>query len=173
MNKLTGLIAAAFTPMNGNGGINLKLIPDIVAFLLKQNIRGLYVCGSTGEGPSLATREREQVAAAYVEAAAGRIPVIVQVGHNSVEEARRLAGHAASIGADAVSAVSPSYFLPENIAALVETFARIADAAPATPFYYYHIPRLSGLSLSPLSFLEKAQDRIPTLAGDRGTEHDT
>ncbi len=165
MDRLTGLIAATFTPMHPDGGVNLAPVPAMVEGLLRNGITALYVCGSTGEGPSLTTGEREQVAEAFVAAAAGRLPVMVQVGHNSVEDARRLAAHAASIGADAISAVSPSYFIPEGVAALVETLGRVTDAAPDLPFYYYHIPRLSGVSLSPLAFLEAAPARMPSLAG--------
>ncbi len=165
MKKLTGLIAATFTPMHHDGQVNLDPIPSIVERLMRQGVRGLYVCGSTGEGPSLTTDERERVAAAYVESVRGRIPVVVQVGHNSVEDARRLAKHAASIGADAISAVPPSYFLPENVSVLIETLGHITDAAPGLPFYYYHIPRLSGLSLDLIAFLKTAPARIPSLAG--------
>lgn len=172
MNRLTGLIAATFTPMHQDGQVNLDPIPAMVQILLRQKISGLYVCGSTGEGPSLTTGERERVAQAYVEAVRGRIPVIVQVGHNSVEDARRLAKHAASIGADAISAVSPSYFIPENVSTLTATLAQITDAAPELPFYYYHIPRLSGLSLDVVAFLETAPARIPSLAGIKFSSRD-
>ena len=165
MERLTGLIAATFTPMHPDGSVNLAPVPAMVDGLLRNGITALYVCGSTGEGPSLTTEERERAAEAFVAAAAGRLPVMVQVGHNSVEDARRLAAHAASVGADAISAVSPSYFIPEGVAALVETLGRITDAAPDLPFYYYHIPRLSGVSLSPLAFLEAAPARMPSLAG--------
>lgn len=72
---------------------------------------------------------------------------MVQVGRNSVEDARRLAAHAASAGADALSArCRRHHFIPEGVTALVETLGRITDAAPDLPFYYYHIPRLSGVS---------------------------
>ncbi len=172
MKKLTGLIAATFTPMHPDGSVNLAPVPAMVDRLAGQGVKGLYVCGSTGEGPSLTTGERERVAEAFAAAAAGRMPVVVQVGCNCVEDARQLARHAASIGADAISAVSPSYFIPEGVAALVETLGRITDAAPELPFYYYHIPRLSGLSLSPLAFLEAAPARIPSLAGVKFSSRD-
>jgi N-acetylneuraminate lyase len=87
------------------------------------------------------------------------------VGHNSIGDARRLAKHAVSIGADAISAVPPSYFLPENVSVLIETLGHITDAAPGLPFYYYHIPRMSGLSLDLIAFLKTAPARIPSLAG--------
>jgi len=165
MNKLTGLIAATFTPMDQDGKVLLDPIPRIVEMLVKNGVKGLYVCGSTGEGPSLTIEERERVAQAYIEAAQGRVPVVVQVGHNCLEDARHLAKHAASVGADAISAVPPSYFIPEGVGALVETLARITDAVNDMPFYYYHIPRLSGVSLNVPAFLQAAKDRIPSLAG--------
>jgi N-acetylneuraminate lyase len=63
------------------------------------------VCGTTGEGESLSAAERSAIAEAYVAAAAGRLPVLVQVGHNSYAQARELAAHAQRIGADGISAL--------------------------------------------------------------------
>ena len=165
MTKLSGVIAATFTPMTGQGEVDCGLIPPMVDRLIADGVQGLYVCGSTGEGPSMTTAERKQVAAAFVDAAAGRIPVVVQVGHNAVAEARDLARHAASIGANAISAVPPSYYGIGSIDTLVATVAEIAEAAPQTAFYYYHIPMLSGLGFDAADIMEAAAERIPTLAG--------
>ena len=63
----------------------------MVEHLLSSGIQGIFVCGSTGEGPSLTIAERKQVAEAYVRAARGRLYTFVHVGHNSLEEARGLA----------------------------------------------------------------------------------
>ena len=172
MKRLTGLIAATFTPMNEESQVILDPIPAMVDRLLQQGIRGLYVCGSTGEGPSLTVGERERVAQAFVESVRGRVPVVIQVGHNSLEDARQLAAHAAAIGADAISAVTPSYFLPESASTLVDCLARITEAAPETPFYYYHIPQLSRLNLPLPAFLEAASARLPSMAGIKFSSRD-
>jgi N-acetylneuraminate lyase len=50
--------------------------------------------------------------------------------------------------------------------------ARVAAAAPATPYYYYDIPSMTGLSHSMSDFLEKAPAQIPTLAGLKFTNSD-
>lgn len=165
MMLLSGLIAATFTPMDDHGAVNVSLIPTIVDGLLERGVNGFYVCGSTGEGPSLTTVERKAVAEAYVSATRGRVPVVVQVGHNSLEDARDLAAHAASIGADAISAVPPTYFKPNSLGCLIDTVAQVCDAAPDTPFYYYHIPVLSGVNFDMPEFLKAAPVRIPSLAG--------
>ena len=165
MTRLSGLIAATFTPMTAEGEIDCGPIAAIVERLVGEGVEGLYVCGSTGEGPSMTTDERKRVAAAYLEAVAGRIPVVVQVGHNAVADAKELARHAEAIGADAISAVPPSYYRVADIETLVATVAEIAAAAANTPFYYYHIPQLSGLGFDAADIMQLAAEQLPTLAG--------
>ncbi|MBN1395336.1 MAG: dihydrodipicolinate synthase family protein [Pirellulales bacterium] len=167
--RISGLVAAAFTPMRENGSLALERVPGIVDFLHRNRIAGLYVVGSTGEGASLDSEERRATAEAFVRAAAGRMPVIVQTGHNSLADARRLAAHARQIGASAVSAVPPSYFKLDSIETLVACMAEVAAAAPGTPFYYYHIPRLTDAAFDMVDFLRHAGERIPTLAGMKYT----
>jgi N-acetylneuraminate lyase len=166
---LSGLVAATFTPMRPDGSLNLTMAKPIVDHLVQSGVSGLYVCGSTGEGPLLTTVERKETAAAYVEAAAGRVPVVVQVGHSSVVEARELAAHAQQIGADATSAVAPYYFKPGSVAALADCLAEIAGGAPKLPFYYYHIPELSGVNANMVELLQLAPTKMSNFAGIKYT----
>jgi N-acetylneuraminate lyase len=168
-NRLSGLVAATFTPMHPDGALNLAMAKPIVDHLLRCGVSGLYVCGSTGEGPLLTTEERKATAAAYVEAAAGRLPIVVQVGHSSVVEARELAAHAQEIGADATSAVAPYYFKPNSATILADCLAEIAGGAPKLPFYYYHIPELSGVTANAVELLNLASAKIPNFAGIKYT----
>jgi N-acetylneuraminate lyase len=167
--RLSGLIAATFTPMQPDGSLHLAMANPIVEHLIRTGISGLYVCGSTGEGPLLTSDERKATAAAYVEAAAGRLPVVVQVGHSSVVEARQLATHAQQIGATAISAVAPYYFKPGSVDVLADCLAEIAAGAPKLPFYYYHIPLLTGVSFEMLELLGKVSAKVPTFAGIKYT----
>ncbi|MCC9658639.1 dihydrodipicolinate synthase family protein [Rhodopirellula halodulae] len=167
---LSGLIAATYTPMHPNGDLNLEVVPSLVDHLMRSGISGLYVCGSTGEGMSLTTGERQQLAGAFVDAANDRVPVIVQVGHNSLRDARELAAHAESIGAHAISATCPSYYKIADSDSLVDCMCEVATAAPETPFYYYHIPALTGSSVVMPEFLRLATERMPTLRGLKYTD---
>ncbi|MHC4564784.1 MAG: dihydrodipicolinate synthase family protein [Planctomycetota bacterium] len=163
--KHTGLIAAVFTPMKQDRTLNLEIVPAIAEHLIGDGVQGFYVCGTTGEGPLLSSEERRAVAQAYVAAAGGRVPVIVQVGHNSLAEARGLALHAGEIGADAISAVAPMYFRPESTEVLIDCLREIASVVPDLPLFYYHIPALSGVNLDVLDLLGRAEKRLPSLAG--------
>ena len=167
--RLTGLIAATFTPMHQDGSLRLEAVEPMVERLLSEGISGFYVVGSTGEGVSLSGRERRDAAEAFVKAANGRIPVVVQVGHNSLAEARELAAHAQQIGATAISAVPPHYFKINSVETLVDCMAEVAGGAPETPFYYYNVPHLSGAALSMLDFLRLGGERLPTLVGIKYT----
>ncbi len=160
-----GLIAATFTPMTPDGDLNLGLVGRITGRLIADGIKGLYVCGSTGEGVSLTTAERRAVAEAYVEASAGRIPIIVQVGHESIRQAAELAAHAEKIGADAVSAIPPTYFRPVDLETVVACSREIASAAPSLDFFYYHIPVKTKVEVDISALVEASLAAIPNFAG--------
>ena len=167
--RFTGLIAATFTPMHADGTLRLDRAAPMVEFLQRSGITAIYVVGSTGEGVSLSAGERRETAEAFVRAAKGRMPVIVQVGHTSLVEARELAAHAQETGADAVSAVPPFYFKPTSAANLADCMAQVADGAPALPFYYYHIPSITSVGLDLVEFVRIARERLPTFAGIKYT----
>lgn len=117
-SELTGLIAAVHTPLHADGRLHLELVPAIVRQLADDTVDGFFVCGSTGEFPSLTDNERKGVARAYKEAV-GDLPVIVHVGHTSLRAAQELAEHVQSVGADAIAATAPFYFKPATTGALV------------------------------------------------------
>ncbi|MBN2314366.1 MAG: dihydrodipicolinate synthase family protein [Sedimentisphaerales bacterium] len=167
--RYTGLFAAAFSPMQEDGSLNLTQIPHIVDYLIEAGISGLYICGATGEGPSLSSEERRAVAEAYIKATAGRLTTIVQIGHNSLAEVRDLASHAESIGADAISVMPPLCYKFNSVKTLIDCLAHISDAAPTMPLFYYHIPSLTGMSFDMVEFLREGGRRIPHLAGIKYT----
>ena len=162
---ISGLIPAVFTPMKADSSVNLESIAPVTEQLISEGVKGVYICGSTGEGPCLSREERMAVSEAYVKAVAGRVPTMVQVGHQSIVVARELAKHAQSIGADAISAIPPNYFKPRSLDNLVDALAEIATATPDTPFYYYHIPAVTGVPVDMVQLLEKVTGRIPNFVG--------
>ena len=169
MNHFTGLLAAPFTPFAAAGDLNLGIIPSYVDKLVADGLKGIFVCGSNGEGPNMTTEERMITAEAFKQAAGSRIKVYVHVGHSSIKESQRLSTHAVKIGADAISSVAAFYFKPNNIHALVDALAEIASAAPELPFYYYHIPHLTGMNLDMVELLKMGEKKIPNLKGIKYT----
>lgn len=167
--KIKGIVAATFSAYLPDGSLNIDLIPAIADKLVADGLSGVYICGTNGEGPNLTVEERMAVAEAYVKAVDKRILVMVHVGHTSIYESKKLAAHAAKIGADAISAVAAFYFKPVSTQNLVDCMAEIASGAPNLPFYYYHMPTLTGVGMDMVELLTIGESRIPNLAGIKYT----
>lgn len=172
MPKFEGLIAAPFTAMHPDGSVNLAMIEVQAKSLVRDGVRGAFVCGTTGEGLSLTVEERREVAAAWRKAAPSDFALFVHVGHAAVAEAQALAEHAVSIGADAVAAMPSSPFASGRVEEVARYAAAIASAAPELPFFYYHIPSVSNVRISIHDLLAHAGPRIPNLAGVKFTHED-
>lgn len=167
-----GLIAAPFTPMDDQSNINLEPIGRYVDHLADSGVSGAFVCGTTGESPSLTTEERLAVLEEWVTRSSGRLKIICHAGGNSLPQSVELARHAAQTGADAVGAFAPFFFKPTNAEELLGFLAPVADAAPGLPFYYYHIPSLTGVNIPVIDVLKKARERIPNFRGVKYTHFD-
>ncbi len=171
--RLHGLVAATHTPFHADGSLNLAVVEQQAAHMLKNEVGVVFIGGSTGESLSLTIEERLQLAQRWSDVVRGSdLRLVVHVGTNCVDDARAMSAQAEKLGAAAIAAVAPSYFKPRDLETLIATVARIASAAPATPFYYYDIPVLTGLSHSMPDFLAQAPGRIPTLAGLKFTNPD-
>ncbi len=165
--KFTGLCTATHTPFHADGSLNLAVVERQAAFLRSHGITSVFIGGTTGESSSLTAAERAALNErwALVGPAHG-VEVVVHVGANCLTEATQLAAHAEKNGAKAVSMIAPSYFKPRTMADLVASCAMVAKAAPRTPFYYYDIPGMTGISGFPVDeFLKTASPIIPNLAG--------
>ena len=170
--QLTGLIAAPFTPMRADGSVNLDMIETYAHTLAANGVAGAFPCGTTGESLSLAVEERMAVAGRWQAVAPDGLAVIVHVGHNCLADAKALAAHAQKIGARAIGAMGPCFFKPGSVDDLVAWCTELAAAAPGLPFYYYHIPSMTGVQFPMVEFLRKGGERIPTLAGIKYTWED-
>lgn len=171
---LKGLIAAPFTPMHADGSLNLDLIPDYYQFLKQNGINGSFICGSTGEGVSLTLSEKKQVAEAWASCAKGDpdFTIMPLLGGTCIADCIELAMHAEQIGLDAVSFTSPFYFKPANVEMLAECIIAVAETVPQMPFYYYHIPVLTGVNFQMFDLLKAVDGRLPNFAGIKYTHED-
>ena len=156
LSKFRGVFCALNAIYDKNDNIDAKKIKELVKVYKSLGVKGVYACGSTGEGFLLSTEERKQVAAAVKEAAGDDFTVIVHVGCASTKESIELAKHAESIGADAVSAVPSVYYhLPaESVKLHWEAIINATDV----PFIIYNIPQLTGFDLSPAMLAEFAKN---------------
>lgn len=166
---------AMVTPMDDEGRVRLESVAPLVEKFVREGAGGIYLCGSTGQGPLLTLEERQGMAEATVTAVRGRLPVMVHVGSIREAETIELARHAAAVGAGAVSSVAPMYY-PPTLASTMALYHRIAAAADL-PFYAYsfalpdtsvdryveallEVPHARGLKFTSLNMYELARLKI-------------
>ena len=174
MQHLKGLIAAPFTPMDKNGELNLSVIPKYYQMLKANGITGAFICGSTGEGVSLSLSEKMAVAEKWSECTKSDddFKVMTLLGGTCIVDAKELARHAKQIGLYGVSFTAPFYFKPSSVQLLAECCKAIADEVPDMPFYYYHIPVLTGVDFAMIDLLKAVDGQVPNFAGVKYTHED-
>ena len=164
--QLNAVLHAPMTPFTADGAVNLTVIPALARDAAASGVTFVFVVGGMGQFDTLTLAERKAVASAWL--AAGRplgLFICVHVGATAQADAVELAGHAASIGADAIASLPPFYEKPPTPQALAAWLAPVAAAAGSIPLYYYHIPASTGVTMTMTSFFPEALRAIPTFAG--------
>ena len=133
-----GVVPPVVTPLDADGGLDEPALGRVIDHLLGGGVDGLFVLGTTGEGPALAGGVRRRVVDLAIERAAGRVPVLVGVTDSALPAAADLAGHAAEAGA-AAAVVAPAPYYPVAPAELAAYFGAVA-AAVSLPIVVYNIP---------------------------------
>lgn len=145
MAKFFGVIPPVVSPMKSADQLDLEAVDRVVDHLILGGVSGLFVLGTTGEGPSLTYQMRYEMVDRSCEHAGGRVPVLVGVTDTSFGESVALAQHAASCGASAIVAAAPFYY-DVSQTALESWFSKLADASPL-PLMLYNMPSCVGVNL--------------------------
>lgn len=169
---IKGLVAAPFTAMNPDCSINLEVIERQANLLAKNRVGGAFICGTTGEGELLTTQEKMDMATRWTDVAPKGLKVIVHVGSSCLKDCKTLGAHAQKIGAWGIGVMAPYFFKPRKVEDLVSFCAEVAASAPCLPFYFYHMPSMTGVNFPMIRFLEQASSKIPNLVGIKYTHED-
>lgn len=145
--SLFGVVVPLVTPLDGEEALDAAAVRPLVDFLIERGVAGLYPGGTTGEGFLLAPDERRRLAEAVVDAAAGRVPVIVQTGAITTAETVALTRHAQEIGAQA-AAVIPPYVYRHSEAVLLDHYRTVAHSVPDLPLLLYNYPAISNNAIT-------------------------
>ncbi len=168
MQKLSGVIPPVVSPMNAADQLDLEAVDRIVEHLVAGGASGLFVLGTTGEGPSLTYQMRYEMVERTCEQVNKRIPILVGVTDSCLAESIALAEHAATCGAAAIVAAAPFYF-DVSLSALQDWFTQLADKSPL-PVMLYNMPSCVGVNLD-LSIVEPLS-RHANIAGIKDSSGD-
>ncbi|CAO1637666.1 unnamed protein product [Jaminaea pallidilutea] len=147
MVKLTGVLPAVPTPFTAQGDqVDRVAIKALVERLVEAGVHGLVTTGTTGEFTALTDEEYKLVIKTYVEAAAGRIPVVAGFGCLTTKGSVELAQWCESAGVAACMVVPPFYD-PLSFEAL-KGFLKAVCGAIKIPIMYYNLPGATGIQLT-------------------------
>lgn len=158
-----GLGTAMITPFDADGAVDYSALEKIVDCQLKGNVDALFVCGTTGEPPTMNAAEREKVIKSVIEQVNGKIPVFVGTGSNDCAHAVELSKHAQEMGADGVLAVTP-YYNKCTQDGLYLYYKAINDAIDI-PIVAYNVPGRTGVNMK-----SETVERLTSLKNVKGVK---
>jgi len=160
---IRGVLLPVITPFDDQVRLDEQMLRQLVDFHIEAGVQGLFVLGSTGQGPAMSVEERKQAAAVALDQAKKRVPVVIHVGTADAWSTTDLAEHAAAHGADAV-AIVPPYYYSDHTEFEIMAHYRAVHRAVALPIYIYENPKYSGISIAP-NFAVRMKEQIPALKG--------
>ena len=144
-----GAATALITPFK-NGGVDYEALSALLESQIAAGVKGLVICGTTGEAATMTDREQLDTVAFAVRQVNGRVPVIAGAGSNNTAHAIELCRGCCDAGADALLVVTP-YYNKTSQQGLVRMYTAIADAAPK-PLILYNVPSRTGVNIEPATY---------------------
>ncbi|MEW6718549.1 MAG: dihydrodipicolinate synthase family protein [Chloroflexota bacterium] len=163
-HPISGVFAAAITPLEPNGRPDLTAIPSLLTFLAQRGCHGALILGTTGEGPSFSSEERTAIlrAALVVRKSHPDFILLAGTGTPSLSQTISLTRSAFDMGFDGVVVLPPYYFRAASQEGLFTWYKEVLDqAVPSSgALLGYHFPQMSGVTLS-TDLLSRLKEAYP------------
>ncbi len=169
MPEIKGVVVPLVTPFNVDESLDEGALRVIVDYLIDAGVHGLFPSGSQGELYALSGQEKMRVMEIVAEQANGRAFVMPSTGAVTTRESIELTRYAQSIGADAVSVITP-YFIQPSAQEQIEHFARIC-ASVEIPVLAYNNPARTNVNFTP-AMATAVADRAPNFVGIKDSSGD-
>lgn len=175
-HPLSGVYAAALTPLKTDSTPDLEPVPAFLAFLADRGCHGALIFGTTGEGPSFSPDERKIVwqAALKVYETHPDFRLLAGTGTPSLQETIDLTKTAFDLGYNGVVVLPPYYFRTADDEGLFRWFEQLIQKAVPSDGYLlgYHFPKVAGIGFS-MALLKRLKDAFPVqFAGLKDSSHD-
>lgn len=147
-----GIWPALLTPLHADLRIDHARLAAHCKSLLARGCPGVTIFGTTGEGPSFSMAERKQAVEQLIAngIAAGRI--MVSTSCAALPETLELTRHAVSAGVHGCLMLPPFFLKGVSDQGIIDSYRYVIDGMgrdlPQLRLYLYHIPQVTGVSLS-------------------------
>lgn len=167
MKKFSGMYAAIPTPISSEGVILEDSFRKICERIIDAGMRGILVCGSTGEYPLLTVEERKTAVKLVCEIVDKRIQVIAGCSCHNQEETIDMVQYAESVGAD-MALVVPPYYMVTTEEGIYKYYQAISDHCENIDLLVYNYPDATCVRLS-VDFIKRLSE-IPHVIGVKNTD---
>jgi len=150
----SGLIPPMVTPLDAKRRLDKVGVKKMVAHLINGGVDGIFLLGTTGEGPHLSYAIREELVKETCRLVKRRVPVLVGITETDLEDALAFAKKCKAFGAAAVVAAPPYYFKLTQ-AECVAWFTELADRSPL-PVVVYDMPAHTDTVIDPATIVKLA-----------------
>jgi 4-hydroxy-tetrahydrodipicolinate synthase len=173
-DPITGLWAAATTPVDTAGAIDHAALARHAQRLLHSGCDGLVLFGSCGEGPSFTTAERLAATEAVLHAGVAQARLALGTGCPAIADTVTLTRAVLGLGITRTLLLPPYYFAGVSPEGIEDAFAAVLDgvADARLSACLYHIPQVCGVPV-PASVLGRLRARYgATVSGVKDSSGD-
>ena len=172
--SLRGVFAPTLTPIRADLSIDLPAYTEFCHRLLEGGCHGLVLFGTNSEATSFSAHERMAAVDAVIESGVSPQRLMIGSGAASVVEAAELTRHAVRSGCRGALTLPPFYYPGVSDEGLFRSFAAVLDRVndDRLRMYFYHIPQVSGIPLSPSLLSRLAQAYPGQAAGVKDSSGD-
>ncbi len=164
--ELKGVIPPIITPLDASGAVDEDAVARLIDFQLHSGVSGIFIMGSSGEGPWLDSAQREALLRASVRAIDGRAPLLAGVLEPVASRVIERLPQLQDMGADAAVVATPYYFQADEAVQRAH-FDAIAAATPL-PLVLYNIPQMTHNPLTPATVRHAMQHETVVGIKDSG-----
>ncbi|ONI42852.1 4-hydroxy-tetrahydrodipicolinate synthase [Candidatus Epulonipiscium fishelsonii] len=141
-------------------GIDFDKLGELLEFQVENNTDAIFVCGTTGETPTMTKEEQLKTIEYTVKKINGRIPVIAGAGGNNTVGAAEMSKAVEALGVDGLLSVVPYYNKPTQHG-IYAHFKTIANSVKA-PIILYNVPSrtIANMSVETIKELAKLENIV-------------
>lgn len=155
-----GIFNVLVTPFTEEGEVDEDSLRELIEFLLARGVDGFTALGVAGEAAKLSREERELVTEVVLDAAAGRVPVVVGTSHNTTSETVDASVASQEAGVKGIMVAPPKGLQPGD--GLTEHFKTVGQAVEI-PIILQDYPAATGVTMSPRQMAHLV-DAVPAIS---------
>ena len=149
MHKIHGTYCAALTPLNTDYSINKELFLEHCSNLLSEDLEGLAIFGTTGEGNSFNVNEKIEAVNYLIDNNIGADKLIPGTGLCSIKDTVIYSKAIAKLKVKAILVLPAFYYKNVSNEGVIEFYKRVIEEVGDSDLKYilYNIPHVSGVSI--------------------------